>query len=82
MFNFDFIKKKKTNAMPFTAEIHIDPLILRELLGAASSSKRIDATFNCAIIRVRSSPGLCGAGLCGWNANGKATDTISWHGQP
>lgn len=41
MFNFDFSKKKrkKTNTMPFTAEIHIDPLILGESLGAASSSK-------------------------------------------
>lgn len=41
MFNFDFIKKKrkKTNTIPFTAEIHIDPLILREASGTASSSK-------------------------------------------
>lgn len=41
MFNFDFIKKKrkKTNSIPFTAEIHIDPLILRESLGTASSLK-------------------------------------------
>lgn len=41
MFNFDFIKKKrkKTNTIPFTAEIHIDRLILRESLGAASFSK-------------------------------------------
>lgn len=31
---------------------------------------------------VRSSPGLCRAGLCGWNANGETTDTISWHTQP
>lgn len=43
MFNFDFIKKKrkKTNTIPFTAEIRIDPLILRELLGTASSSKEL-----------------------------------------
>jgi len=39
MFNFDFIKKKrkKTNTIPFTAEIQIDPLILREASGTASS---------------------------------------------
>lgn len=41
MFNFDFIKKKrkKTNTIPFTAEMHIDPLIPGESLGAASSLK-------------------------------------------
>lgn len=43
MFNFDFIKKKrkKTNTIPFTSEIHIDPLILREASGTASYLKEL-----------------------------------------